>query len=156
MSAVALSAAFLSATPLDTAELRRSLERFSAGAVVVFEGVVRDHHEGKSVLRLEYSAFEAAVEVAWSKLRENALANFDVTAIAGQHRVGTLDIGESAVWIGVAAAHRGAAFAACQWLIDEAKRELPIWKREHYADGNIQWRHEVALDHAFDAYGNTI
>ncbi len=151
MSAGALSATFLSTTPLETVRLRRSLECVSAGAVVVFEGVVRDHHDGKSVLRLEYSAFDAAVETEWSKLRERALATFAVAAIAGQHRVGTLEIGECAVWIGVAAAHRGAAFAACHWLIDEAKRELPIWKREHYADGNIDWRHEVALDPSANA-----
>ena len=139
---------FLSTTPLATADLRRSLESATAGAVVVFEGVVRNHHDGRAVVRLEYSAFEAVVEAEWRRLEEQARAGFEITAVVGRHRLGTLAIGECAVWIGVAAAHRAAAFAACQWLIDEVKRELPIWKREHYADGSVHWRHEPLPDPA--------
>lgn len=139
---------FLSAKPLVSDQLRRSLEQSSAGAVVVFEGVVRDHHQGRSVVRLEYSAFDPVVEAEWQNLRERARASFEVKAITGQHRVGTLGIGDSAVWIGVASAHRASGFAACQWLIEAIKRELPIWKKEHYADGSIDWRHDVGPDPA--------
>ena len=133
----------LSADSIDLGSMRQSLERREAGAVVVFEGTVRDHHAGRSVLRLEYSAHRAVVETAWQDLQSRALADFDVVAIRARHRIGALGIRDCAVWVGVAAAHRVPAFAACQWLIDAIKRELPIWKREHYADGTVEWRHDV-------------
>jgi len=138
-----MTESFLSPIPIDAVASRRSLERSEAGAVVVFEGTVRDHHAGRPVLRLEYSAHVAVAESAWQELQARTLAEFEVVALRGYHRVGTLAIGECAVWIGVAAAHRAPAFAASQWLIDAIKRELPIWKREHYADGTVEWRHEV-------------
>ncbi len=135
---------FLSPVRIDTAALRRSLERREAGAVVVFEGMVRNHHAGRSVLRLEYSAHAMVAEAIWRDLQASALAEFQVAAVRARHRVGELGIGDCAVWIGVAAAHRAPAFAACQWLIDAIKRELPIWKREHYADGTVEWRHDAS------------
>lgn len=138
------AAPFLTASRLATDALRRTLECPAAGAVVVFEGIVRDHHGGRAVARLEYSAFGPVAEVEWARLREQARERFGLAAVAGQHRVGTLEIGECAVWIGVAASHRVGAFAACQWLIDEVKAALPIWKREHYADGELAWRHDPA------------
>jgi molybdopterin synthase catalytic subunit len=142
MSDTSTRTSFLSATPIATAELRRSLEDRSAGAVVVFEGVVRDHHEGRGVAGLEYVAFDVLAETEWRRLAAGAASRFAVVAIEGCHRTGTLGIGECAVWIGVAAAHRAAAFAACEWLIDSVKRDLPIWKREEYVDGRIDWRHD--------------
>ncbi len=141
-----MTVAFLSQVRIDPVALRQSLERREAGAVVVFEGRVRNHHAGRSVLGLEYSAHAAVAEVNWRELKARALAEFEVAAIRAQHRVGGLDIGDCAVWIGVAAAHRAPAFAACQWLIDAIKRELPIWKREHYADGTVGWRHDVSAE----------
>ncbi len=146
MSRVPATLRFLSAAPLATGDLRHSLERDSAGAVVVFEGIVRDHHDGRAVSRLEYSAFEAVAESEWARLRELARERFGLASVAGMHRLGTLEIGECAVWIGVASSHRAQAFAACQWLIDEIKTGLPIWKREHYADGQVDWRHDPASE----------
>ncbi len=133
---------FLSDTPLATAELRRSLEHRSAGAVVVFEGVVRAHHEGRRVTGLEYTAFDLLAESEWDRLGAAASAAHDVIEIAGRHRVGTLAVGDCAVWIGVAAVHRAPAFAACEWLINAIKRDVPIWKRERYGDGRVVWRHD--------------
>lgn len=138
-----MNLSFLSPIPIDTVASRRCLERRAAGAVVVFEGTVRDHHEGRSVVRLEYSAHGAVAESVWRDLEARARAEFEVVAIGAQHRVGTLAVGECAVWIGVAAAHRAPAFAACHWLIDAIKRDMPIWKREHYSDGAVDWRHDV-------------
>lgn len=133
---------FIVATAIESAALRHALERATAGAVVVFEGVVRDHHAGRGVVRLDYEAHPELAETRWEDLRRHALATFDVHAVCGQHRIGSLGIGECAVWIGVSAPHRLAAFRACEWLIGEVKRELPIWKREHYTQGRPEWRHE--------------
>jgi len=133
---------FIVAKSIESAVLRHALGRADAGAVVVFEGVVRDHHAGRGVVRLDYEAHAALAETQWEELRLQALLAFDVVAVSGQHRIGSLGIGECAVWIGVSAPHRVAAFRACEWLIGEVKRDLPIWKREHYAEGQAEWRHE--------------
>jgi molybdopterin synthase catalytic subunit len=105
---------------------------------VCFVGTVRDHHEGKSVLRLEYSAYEPMAEVECSRIVAEARNRWDAT-VALEHRTGVLEIGQTAVVIAAAAAHRTAAFAACRYVIEEVKRRVPIWKREYYADGTVGW-----------------
>ncbi|MEZ5440985.1 MAG: molybdenum cofactor biosynthesis protein MoaE [Lysobacterales bacterium] len=132
------------ALAFEALDIARLVERLdvdeTAGALVCFEGRVRNQHGGRAVLRLDYEAHEAlAVEVG-ERLLAEAHQRFAVRA-ACVHRVGELALGEIAVWVGVAGAHRDESFQACRWIIDEVKRQVPIWKREYYADGEVCWRH---------------
>jgi molybdopterin synthase catalytic subunit len=131
----------LSENPIDTATLARPLAHAQAGACVTFEGWVRDHNEGRAVLRLGYQAYASLARAEGDRILAEARAKFAVVEAACVHRVGTLEIGELAVWVGVSAAHRAAAFDACRYIIDEVKRRVPIWKNEHYADGESGWLH---------------
>jgi molybdopterin synthase catalytic subunit len=124
---------------IDPVELKRSLETDSAGACVTFEGWVRDHNDGAPVLALEYEAHAAIAEQEGEKILGEALERFAATAVRCEHRVGKLAIGDCAVWVGVTSAHRGAAFDACRYIIDETKQRVPIWKKEHYRDGQSGW-----------------
>ncbi len=109
------------------------------GAIVGFVGIVRDNNEGKSVARLEYSAYQALAEREGTRIVREAIERFDLIAAACRHRVGALELGEVAVRVWAAAAHRGAAFSACEFIIDEIKERVPIWKRETYRDGEQEW-----------------
>jgi len=129
----------LSAAPLDPAELRRGLPKPGAGACVTFEGWVRDLNDGRKVLALEYEAFAPLAEKEGARIVAEALARFPLIAAACAHRTGRLDIGDLAVWVGVSSAHRGAAFDACRFIIDQAKARVPVWKKEHYAEGASAW-----------------
>ena len=88
---------------------------------------------------LDYEAFAPLAESEGKRVLEEAKNKFDILAISAVHRVGSLKVGDLAVWVGVAAAHRGAAFDACRYVIDEAKARLPIWKKEHYESGASEW-----------------
>jgi molybdopterin synthase catalytic subunit len=129
----------LSAEPLDPAALQRPLADARAGACVTFEGWVRNRNEGQPVLSLEYEAYAPLAEKEGERILEEARNKFSLLSAAGVHRVGHLQIGEIAIWVGVAAEHRDAAFEACRYIIDEAKARLPIWKKEHYAGGATAW-----------------
>lgn len=111
----------------------------AAGAVVGFAGVVRDHDGGRSVTRLEYSAHPLAEQTIAEVLAEIAQDTPGVRAIAASHRVGSLQIGDAALVVAVAADHRGAAFATCARLVDEIKARLPVWKHQFFADGTEEW-----------------
>lgn len=124
---------------IDPAELKRALSASAAGAAVSFEGWVRDHHGGEAVTALEYEAHAGIAAAQGEAILAEARERFDVIIIRAQHRVGRLEIGDCAVWVGVSAAHRGAAFDACRYVIDELKARLPIWKKEHYAHGPSGW-----------------
>lgn len=124
---------------IDTAAGRKTLLDGSAGGYVSFEGWVRDHNEGLAVKRLEYEAFEALAVKEGERILEEALARFPVKHALCLHRVGDLDIGEMAVWIGVSSEHRGEAFEACRYIIDAVKHRVPIWKKEHYVNGDSGW-----------------
>lgn len=126
---------------IDVAALRRSLEDPHCGAVVGFDGVVRDHHGGRAVSALRYEAYADLAEREGQAIVDEALARFDVRGIVAEHRVGLLAIGDVAVYVGVSAAHRDAAFAACRHVIDEIKARVPIWKHERYGDGAAAWIH---------------
>lgn len=126
-------------SPLDPRALQAALADARAGACVTFEGWVRDHNEGQSVRSLEYEAYVPLAEAEGARILAEARARFGLTGCVAAHRVGHLRIGELAVWVGVAAGHRGAAFDACRYVIDEAKARLPIWKKEHYASGPSAW-----------------
>ena len=125
--------------PIDPVLLKRWLEADEAGACVTFEGWVRDHNDGAPVLALEYEAHGAIAVQEGSRIVAEARDRFALVTVHCVHRVGKLAIGDCAVWVGVSAAHRGAAFEACRYVIDETKRRVPIWKKEHYASGASGW-----------------
>ena len=131
----------LSASAIEVAPLRAALLAQGAGAYASFEGWVRDHNEGRAVAGLAYEAYAALAEVEGERVLEEARAKFAIVEVACVHRVGELGLGELAVWVGVSAAHRDAAFAACRYVIDEVKARVPIWKRERYAEGEAAWLH---------------
>jgi molybdopterin synthase catalytic subunit len=125
--------------PIDAARYRPVLDHASAGGYASFEGWVRNHNDDRSVLRLEYEAYEELGRREGEKIIAEARQRFPIVACACVHRLGTLDIGAMAVWVGVSAAHRDGAFAACRYIIDEVKARVPIWKKEHYAEGDSGW-----------------
>jgi molybdopterin synthase catalytic subunit len=129
----------LSATALDPVILQRALTDARAGACVTFEGWVRNRNEGQPVLSLEYEAYAPLAEKEGARILAEAQDKFALLGAACVHRTGHLQLGELAVWVGVTAEHRGAAFDACRYVIDEAKARLPIWKKEHYASGATAW-----------------
>lgn len=128
-----------SAQPLDTAGLQHEMHDPSCGGFAAFEGWVRDHNEGHAVTRLEYEAFAELAEKEGARIVEEARQRFGVARAACVHRVGSLALGDVAVWVGVSAAHRDEAFRACRYVIDEVKHRLPIWKKEHYVNGDSGW-----------------
>ncbi len=134
----------LSETPIDVSPLRAGVLDPRAGGYASFEGWVRDHHAGRAVDGLDYEAYATLAEREGERIIAEAKARFDVIEACCVHRVGTLAIGDLAVWVGVSAAHRGAAFDACRYIIDETKRRVPIWKREHYREGDADWLHPMA------------
>lgn len=133
----------VSAVALEVAGLRQSLLATRAGAFASFEGWVRDYNEGQAVLALTYEAYLPLAEAEGNRVLEEARSQFQIVDAACVHRVGRLELGEMAVWVGVSAGHRDAAFGACRWIIDEIKHRLPIWKREQYARGEAQWLHSI-------------
>jgi molybdopterin synthase catalytic subunit len=129
----------LSKDPIDPQKLRASMASIEAGGFVVFEGWVRDLNEGRAVLRLDYEAFDLLAEKEGLRILDDAKRNFGVFDIRCVHRTGALELGDLAVWVGVSSRHRGPAFDACRFVIDEVKSRVPIWKKEHYADGDSGW-----------------
>lgn len=125
--------------PIQCDRLKESLRTPRSGALVTFEGWVRNHNEGKEVLSLEYEAYPDLVLSEAEKILAEARERFGVESLAACHRIGALQIGEVAVWVGATSAHRDLAFEACQYVIDELKVRLPIWKKEFYADGQAEW-----------------
>jgi molybdopterin synthase catalytic subunit len=107
------------------------------GAVVVFDGIVRNHSRGRRTLHLDYEAYEEMAVEQMRELGKKARERFDVRQVTMIHRLGRLEIGETSVLIVVASAHRSAAFEACRWLIDTVKQTVPIWKKETFADGAV-------------------
>lgn len=131
----------LSDERLDVALERRALDHASAGAYASFEGWVRNHNDGRAVQRLDYQAYAALALAEGESILAQAIERFAVREARCVHRIGRLAIGDLAVWVGVSADHRDAAFATCRWIIDEVKLRVPIWKNEHYADGESGWLH---------------
>ncbi|MSU22211.1 MAG: molybdenum cofactor biosynthesis protein MoaE [Opitutus sp.] len=129
----------LAAEPLDPAALQRALSDVRAGACVTFEGWVRNRNEGQPVTALEYEAYAPLAEKEGARILAEAQEKFALIGSACVHRTGQLGLGELAVWVGVTAEHRGAAFDACRYIIDEAKARVPIWKKEHYSSGATAW-----------------
>ena len=129
----------ISSDKIDPTSLRAGMSDPEAGGFVVFEGWVRNHHEGREVLRLEYEAYTELGITEGTGILAAARERFEISDCRCVHRVGELDIGDIAVWVGVTAVHRGPAFEACRFVIDEVKHRLPIWKKEFYTDGDSGW-----------------
>lgn len=129
----------ISVEPIDIAACARRLADDRAGALVTFEGWVRNHNDGQQVGSLEYEAYASLAESEGERILAEARERFALSGAVAVHRTGHLKIGELAVWVGVTAEHRAAAFDACRYIIDEAKARLPIWKKEHYASGATAW-----------------
>ena len=131
----------LSDAPIDAVALQSGLRDPRAGACASFEGWVRDHNDGRAVDGLRYEAYVSLAEAEGAAILAEALERFDIVQATCVHRVGELAIGDLAVWVGASAAHRGPAFEACRWIIDEVKARVPIWKHERYAGGEAGWLH---------------
>lgn len=129
----------ISTEALDPGILQRALRNPKAGACVTFEGWVRSRNDGQTVRALDYEAYVPLAEKEGERILAEVRAKFAVLEAVCIHRVGALQLGDLAVWVGVTAEHRGAAFDACRHIIDEAKSRVPIWKKEHYAGGATEW-----------------
>lgn len=123
--------------PIDVEAVLRAVEGDGQGGVVLFVGRVRDRSGGRTVTHLEYEAYAPMARRELASLAARAQEQHGAERVALVHRLGRLEIGEAAVAIAVAAAHRDAAFAACRWLIDTLKQTVPIWKRECFVDGDV-------------------
>ena len=131
----------ISDTPFDAAALHARLQHDAAGACSIFEGWVRNYNEGRPVRGLRYESYRELAESEGEKILAEACERFSLAQAVCMHRVGELAIGELAVWVGVSAGHRDMSFEACRWVIDEVKQRVPIWKHEHYVDGDAGWLH---------------
>ncbi len=127
----------LTREPIDAEKLVAAAKRVEDGAVVVFDGVVRNNTRGRRTLHLDYEAYEEMALKQMKGLAEAALDKFGVPHVTMVHRLGRLEIGETSVLIVASSAHRAAAFEACRWLIDTLKKTVPIWKKEAFVDGAV-------------------
>jgi molybdopterin synthase catalytic subunit len=128
-----------SESAIDPIVLRAQLADPVCGGYCSFEGWVRNNNEGHTVARLEYEAFIDLAIKEGARIVAEAIKRFGVANAACVHRVGSLAIGDVAVWVGVSAGHRDEAFKACRYIIDEVKHRVPIWKKEHYVNGDSGW-----------------
>jgi molybdopterin synthase catalytic subunit/rhodanese-related sulfurtransferase len=135
---------------IDVSALHGAMEDARAGAVVTFEGKVRNHNDGRTVTTLEYEAYPALALKEGERILAGARQRFDVYDCHCVHRTGSLQIGDVAVWVGVLAAHRGEAFDACRFIIDEVKQSVPIWKKETYDQGDSGWVNCTHTAHTLD------
>ena len=129
----------LSSEPLHVEQLKSAAENPECGALVTFEGWVRNHNEGHDVTSLEYEAYEQLAVSEGNRILAEAREKFGLKQAVCIHRTGHLAIGDIAVWVGVSTPHRDAAFRACRFIIDEIKVRVPIWKKEHYLSGDSGW-----------------
>lgn len=125
--------------PILLAEHEELVGHQSAGAIVGFVGMIRDHDVGRRVVRLEYSAHPSAAQVIADVVADVAAQSSGVRAVAASHRIGVLHIGDAALVAAVAADHRQSAFTTCAQLVDTIKARLPVWKHQFFADGTEEW-----------------
>lgn len=131
-------------TPLEPGRLLSSISADGHGAQALFVGVVRDHHQGRGVCAVSYEAFRPLAEKVLSRIAGEADEKWGVR-VAAAHRLGRLDVGEASLAVAVGSPHRAEAFEACRWVVEEIKARLPVWKKEHYADGKSAWLEGCAL-----------
>ena len=129
----------VSEQPIDVQDIKRQVEDTSCGALVVFEGWIRDHNEGQEVERLEYEVYRPLAEKEGVKIIDEAIEKFSVSHAVCVHREGLLELKDVAVIVCVSSPHRAEAFDACRYIIDNIKTRLPIWKKEHYVSGVSEW-----------------
>ena len=129
----------VSDSPINVTAARNAVADKSCGALVVFEGWIRDHNEGQEVERLEYEVYRPVAEKEGARIIQEAIRRFSVSHALCIHREGLLELGDIAVIVCVSSPHRGEAFDACRYIIDQAKTRLPIWKKEHYVSGVSEW-----------------
>ncbi len=129
----------ISEDKINESELRKKTRDSACGGFVCFEGWVRDHNQGKAVQKLAYEAYPKLAIKEGNKIISQAKEKFAIKKAFCTHRVGLLEIGDMAVWVGVSAAHRDAAFKACRYILDEVKSRVPIWKNETWTDGESGW-----------------
>jgi molybdopterin synthase catalytic subunit len=125
--------------PIDVGVVRAAVARDEAGAVLIFEGVTRNHHDGREVRRLEYEAYPSMAESQMERICADILGRWPEVRVAMAHRIGVVAVGEASVVIAVSAPHRDEAYAASRYAIDTLKAVVPIWKKEFYADGSA-WK----------------
>lgn len=125
--------------PLDVAGVLTRVGTEQDGAVVLFLGNVRNHHEGRSVDGILYEGYEPMAEDLLEALAREAVARFGVTRVAVEHRLGGLEVGETSVALAVSSPHRAESFEAARWLMEELKRRIPVWKKERFTEGDSAW-----------------
>ena len=125
--------------PIDVAPLLAAARRPECGAIDLFLGTTRDHHAGKRVLQLEYEAYERMALASLQSLERAACERFQLGHCAIVHRLGVVPVTEASVAVVTSAPHRGPTFDAARWVMDELKRSVPIWKKEHFAEGGAEW-----------------
>lgn len=135
----------VTADPIDVTALLDSAPAERDGAVVLFVGVVRDNAEGRPVRGMRYEAYPEMAREVLQSIAGEAGERHDVTTVLAVHRTGELEIGEASVAIVVAGPHRGSAYDASRYVIEEIKKRLPVWKHEHFADGEARWVDGTAL-----------
>lgn len=128
----------VTAAPVEVAELAAQVQDSAAGAVVTFDGVVRDHDQGRAVRAIDYSAHPSAGDVL-GQIAQSVARRPGVRAIAVVHRTGHLAVGQTALGVAVSAEHRREAFEAAGEIVEQVKERLPVWKRQSFADGERQW-----------------
>ena len=128
--------------PIVPGDLLAKVGSPEAGGSVLFLGSVRRGPEDGPVASIEYSAYEAMVEAEWAKILAEAAVKWPSARFAVQHRIGLVPVGEASIAVAVAVPHRAEAFAACQWIVDESKARLPVWKKERFDDGRMAWRED--------------
>ncbi len=129
----------LSKQPIDSEALKARTINPKSGGFVSFEGWVRNHNENKDVVELHYEAHEKLAVKVGQQIINSAMQKFDINEACCCHRVGELKVGDMAVWVGVSANHRKAAFEACEYILNQTKAEVPIWKNEQYSNGESGW-----------------
>lgn len=129
----------ISATSLDPAPLVQAVQDPAMGSIVTFAGVARNHFAGRATARLEYQAYESMAVAVLEQIAQEAQQRWNTGLIAIHHRIGVLEIGETAVLVVVASPHRREGFAAAEWIMDRIKEVAPIWKKEIWADGMTEW-----------------
>jgi molybdopterin synthase catalytic subunit len=125
--------------PIDVPALLAGAARPDCGAVALFLGTSRDHHQGRKVIRLAYESYQPMALAALERLEREACARHAIASCQIVHRLGEVPLTEASVAVAVVAPHRGPAFDACRWAMDELKRTVPIWKKEFYAEGGEAW-----------------
>ena len=131
----------ITSTQIDTSAVLASVQSTQAGAAVLFVGSTRQFTDGRETLKLDYECYEALAIKKMTEILEQAKTKWKIEACSIVHRVGTVELGEASIAVAVSSPHRADSFDAGRWLVDTLKTEVPIWKRDYWADGSSEWIH---------------